>query len=198
MIIDLVVIALTSSLDNFVIGVTLGGHRSYTLRLNGVVALANAAGAGLSALVGSGIGLLAPRLAGLVAALTFLVLGASEAASAYRKETSSFTDLALVGDAWKLAVPMTLNNVAGGVSGGLSDLPPAAMAVSAFIASFALMHLGNAIGASLATTTTNGDDHKRESSSCTANAISIDPRILAACAFAFLGISQLFGLVHDR
>ena len=61
-------------------------------------------------------------------------------------EESVLAALALEGNAWKLALPMTLNNLAGGVAGGLAGVGPLELATGGFLASFMLMWSGHAIG----------------------------------------------------
>ena len=85
------------------------------------------------------------------------------------------SSLALKGDAWKLALPMTLNNLAGGVAGGLSGYASFSMGAAAFLASFGLMALGHRTG------------------KLGANASALDPRLAATAAFATLGLQQLAG-----
>lgn len=47
---------------------------------------------------------------------------------------------------WQLAIPMTLNNLAGGVAGGAAGLLPEFSTVYAFLASFLTMAVGYAMG----------------------------------------------------
>jgi len=171
---ELVLLACSSSLDNFVVGLSLGANKSVKPhQLNAIVAAANATGAALSASVGVFLGSLVPQCASLGAAGVFLWLAFGEASSAYRGERSSLTDLALKGNSWRVALPMTLNNLAAGVAGGVARLPPLRMGFAAFFASFCLMDLGYRLGA------------------CIGNDTRVDPRIIAALAFSFLGLSQL-------
>ena len=171
---QLLLLSATSSLDNFVVGVTLGmaGARDPT-RLNGIVAAANAVGAAASTSVGAFLGDRAPAAAGAVAGLVFLGLGVGEARGYAADEPSRLSGLALTGSAWALALPMTLNNVAGGVAGGLAGFPARATGGAAFVASFGLMALGYRCGA------------------LGAAAARADPRLVAAAVFLSMGLAQL-------
>lgn len=172
----LVLLSCTSSLDNFVVGVTLGMHGDFLpLRLNAIISSANAFGALASTKAGVVMGQAAPQLAGAAAGLIFLYLAGGEAVGWWTNEPSSLSSLALKGDAWKLALPMTLNNLAGGVAGGLSGYASFSMGAAAFLASFGLMALGHRTG------------------KLGANASALDPRLAATAAFATLGLQQLAG-----
>jgi len=54
--------------------------------------------------------------------------------------------------AWRLALPMTLNNFAGGIAGGLSGASPAALGIGALLASFGLIWAGQVLGSMMAAT----------------------------------------------
>lgn len=72
---------------------------------------------------------------------------------------------------------MTLNNIAGGIAGGLGGLGALPMGFATLIASFSLMAIGHFAGAALGA--------RKEL------AERADPRCIAALTFAALGISQL-------
>jgi len=90
--------------------------------------------------------------------------------------------LAASGSALALAVPMTLNNLAGGVAGGLSGSGPLAMGFGALVASFVLMACGHWLG---------GWAIAGGKKSALAGA---EPRVCAAAVFFSLAIAQLLGL----
>ena len=91
------------------------------------------------------LGQTAPSIAGLFAAAIFGWLGWSEFSAFWGDEESVLAALALEGNAWKLALPMTLNNLAGGIAGGLAGVGPLELATGGFLASFLLMWSGHAI-----------------------------------------------------
>lgn len=174
-----VVLSLASSLDNFAVGVSLGMYgRPLSMRVNIIVSACNAVGALLSSQIGVLLGQQAPDVAALLGAIIFVWLGYSEADSYRLDEASPLTNLAEAGVAWRLAVPMTLNNVAGGVAGGLAKVRSVDMFFGALVASFGLMFFGHLFG---------------KYGSKLVN--SIDPRLVGALAFTFLGTSQLADLV---
>ncbi|KAJ1447970.1 hypothetical protein M885DRAFT_540787 [Pelagophyceae sp. CCMP2097] len=147
MMLQLILLSICSSLDNFVVGLSLGLRRSAcTARTMFIVAAANAAGAVLASHVGAVAGERAPAVAGAAAGLIFLYLAAGELQGWLVDEPSSLTSLAEKGVAWRLAVPMTLNNLAGGVAGGLTGIGAASMGLGALVASYALMDLGHRAG----------------------------------------------------
>lgn len=173
--VDLFLLSISSSLDNFIVGVSLG-IREIMLpnRLNLIVSSANAIGAFVSAWAGVFFGGLAPLAAGLGAAAIFLYLAYGEATGYWHQEPSPMSSFAVKGVAWRIALPMTLNNIAGGFAGGIAQLGPLSMGSTAFIASFALMHSGHKVGSLGARAMTD----------------RLDPRCLAALAFFSLGMSQ--------
>merc|ERR1712070_1234445 len=140
-------LSVASSLDNLAVGFSLGMLEAELPRqLNLIVSFCNAAGAFGSSFVGVVLGTAAPGIAGLFAAGIFGRLGFSEMSAFWNDEESVLAALALEGNAWKLALPMTLNNVAGGVAGGLAGVGPLQLTAGGFLASFALMWSGHAIG----------------------------------------------------
>lgn len=175
---DLVFLSVSSSLDNFIVGTSLGiADAALPVRLNLAVSAANALGAFVSAGAGSLLGSAAPLAAGFAAGGIFLYLAYGEADGFLRQEPSALSSLALKGVAWRLALPMTLNNIAGGVAGGIAKLGPFSMGIAAFFASFALMRLGHKVGK-----LSQGPVARR-----------IDPRCAAALLFLALAVMQ----IHD-
>lgn len=178
--IDCVILSVSSSVDNFIVGVTLGVQGNvYSHELNAIVAAANALGAFLSSYVGRVMGKVVPTLAGLGAAAIFLYIGIDEFVSWSTKSSSALESLALRGNAWKLALPMTLNNLAGGMAGGVTGIRPVHMGLGAFVASFLFMLGGFYLG------------------SLSSAAMHFDPGIIAAIAFTGLGLVQLKDVVRD-
>ena len=142
-------LSLSSSLDNLAVGVSLGvAGLSLPWTTILIVAGANSAGMLGAAIVGGLAGERAPRIGAAAAALIFLGLGAAELSSLRRPEALSPLS-ALHRRPWVLALPMTLNNLAGGVGAGLAGAPPGATAACTFLASAALMGGGHRAGAAL-------------------------------------------------
>lgn len=74
-----------------------------------------------------------------MSALLFLSLGLVELhAWWYRLPGSMLADLAL-DQPWVVALPMSLNNLASGLAGGLSGIHPMVLCAAAFAASWTLM-----------------------------------------------------------
>lgn len=99
-------------------------------------------------------------------------------------ESSDLTKLAVSGSALALAVPMTLNNLAGGVAGGLSGSGALGMGLGALMASFVLMASGHCLGRWASA----GDDKKAF--------VGADPRLCAAFIFFGLATSQILDLSY--
>ena len=118
------------------------------------------------------MGAAVPTLAPLLAGATFAYLGYSEAASWYHSEESPLTKLAAEGVVVRLAVPMTLNNLAGGVAGGVAGVSPLVAALSVLAASTLMMWGGHKVGRWL------GDS------------LSVDPRVVAGTIFFVLALAQ--------
>lgn len=99
-------------------------------------------------------------------------------------ESSDLTKLAVSGSALALAVPMTLNNLAGGVAGGLSGSGPLGMGLGALMASFVFMASGHCLGRWASA----GDDKKAFAGS--------DPRLCSAFIFFGLATSRILDLTY--
>lgn len=138
-------LALASSTDNFAVGASLalaGGALPPWLNLS--IALCNALGALASASVGGLLGSLAPRIAPLLAAAIFGWLAFEEVGSRQRGEDASpLVSAAADGLLWRLALPMTLNNLAGGVAGGAIGVGPGLAFACALLASVVMMATGH-------------------------------------------------------
>ena len=171
-------LAIGSSVDNLAVGVSLGvsGQRLIPW-VNLVVGACNALGALLASYGGLWMGAAVPTLAPLFAGATFAYLGYSEAASYYYREESPLTKLAAEGVVVRLAVPMTLNNLAGGVAGGVAGVSPFAAALSVLAASTIMMWGGHKLGRWV------GDS------------MSVDPRVVAGSIFFLLALAQVIEVV---
>ena len=170
-------LALSSSSDNFAVGVSLSlSGAALSRRLNGIVALCNAGGAMLAALGGVWLGAAAPTAAPLFAAAVFGYLGWQELASWRAGESASpLAQLAADGLALRLALPMTLNNLAGGVAGGVVGVGPVLAGLLALLASWLAMQTGFALGQRV------GPALEKV----------LEPRLMAALLFVALGAAQL-------
>lgn len=185
-------LSVASSLDNFAVGLSLGlVQATLSPRLNFIVAASNAAGAVLSSYVGAALGLHAPGVAGTLAGLIFAWLGLGEAWAYYAREDSVLAALAKDGNAWKLALPMTLNNLAGGVAGGLARIPPLLLGAGAFAASFGLMWVGRALGNCIVTRGADRHAGHRGGGGGGGPALPLDERVVAAVVFLGLAAQQL-------
>ena len=176
-------LSLSSSLDNLAVGLSLG-VASLALPWSTVLIVAGANSAGMlgAAAAGALAGARAPRLGAAAAALVFLGLGAAELASLRRQPGSALSPLAaLHRRPWALALPMTLNNLAGGVGAGLARAPRAATAACTFAASAALMAGGHRAGAALVARGRAGR----------AGGLGGADRAVAGGVFAVLGLQQL-------
>ena len=171
-------LAVGSSLDNLAVGVTLGvtGQRLQPW-VNMTIAVCNAAGALLASYGGSLLGDTAPRLAPLLAGSVFAYLGFSEGRSWWHEEPSPLAQLAAEGLVARLAIPMTLNNIAGGVAGGVAGVSPVLAAFCVLAASFLMMAGGHTFGRYLD------------------SALTVDPRVAASGIFCVLAVAQFAGML---
>ena len=137
-------LAISSSTDNFAVGASLGlSGLTVSIQFNLVIASANAFGAFVAAAGGNKIGELAEGAGSWLACAVFLYLAWQEGASLWDGEDASpLLRLASEGVAMRLAVPMTLNNIAGGVAGGVVGISPQLASITAFFASFLMMLVG--------------------------------------------------------
>ena len=141
-------LSLSSSSDNCAVGISLGlSGLPLPVRLNAIVAIANAAGALVATHGGQAIGSAAPTLAPALASVVFGYLAWDELSSWTRGDSASpLAKLAAENLAFRLAVPMTLNNLAGGLAGGVAGVTPTVAVATVFVASFVAMLVGHAIG----------------------------------------------------
>ena len=178
-----VILAFSSSTDNFAVGlsVALAGSR-LPPRVNAIISACNALGALGSAGFGALIGNAAPSLAPMLAAAVFFYLSWEELGSWRRDERASpLARSASDGLVWKLAVPMTLNNLAGGVASGAVGVSPLLAGGSALGASYVTMYGGHLAGRKLGAVVED----------------CVDPRLLAAATFLAVALAQAVGALHE-
>ena len=179
---DALLLALASSTDNFTVGVSVGvGHKKLPFWVNSFISVCNATGAWIAGFGGILVGQTMPLLAPLLAACAFGVLALQE-----WKDRGSNNDginktnlraLSEISEVLRLALPMTLNNLAGGVAGGAAGLSPLVTALYALVASFVTMAVGHAIGYRLGKTT------------------RVDPSLVSACLLGALCLLTLQELI---
>jgi len=147
---NMLLLALASSADNFTVGLAVGVHRNQLESwANITISACNAFGA-LVASLGGQVIFSDSSSATLLVALAFGYLSSTEMQS-YRQSPTSVIPaqchrLDSVASVMQLALPMTLNNLAGGVAGGSFGVGPFLGALYAFVASFACMWAGHALG----------------------------------------------------
>mmetsp|Transcript_56083 Transcript_56083/g.88892 ORF Transcript_56083/g.88892 Transcript_56083/m.88892 type:complete len:233 (-) Transcript_56083:33-731(-) len=172
-----------ASMDNFVLGVALGvGGQSLPPSVVLIVAIMNAVGMMLSGMVGKIAGSWAPVAASILAGGFFIVVGGFEIRSWMLEEespTDMLFNLAATRNAWILGLPMTLNNLASGLAGGLVGMNIWLLGLLTFLASSVLMCLGYALG------------------SCTGKALPTDPRLPVGVVFLCLGLVQIAPLMSE-
>ena len=147
------VLACGSSTDNFAVGASLGiSNKPLSSPANAVISFLNAFGAYVSASGGHLLGELAPFFATLFAALIFAYLSIDEFTSNIRNKCKNEGPSTMtmgsgsLRDALRIAIPMTLNNLAGGAAGGAVGINAITSGVLALVASFSMMKLGHVIG----------------------------------------------------
>lgn len=146
-------LACGSSTDNFAVGASLGISRTpLHATANAIISLLNAAGAFVAAAGGHVLGELAPTLAVLFASLIFGYLAADELI-AWKRGDGAESTLTMsrksgnnLKEAMRIAVPMTLNNLAGGVAGGAAGIDPRTAGTLALLASYCMMKMGHVVG----------------------------------------------------
>lgn len=150
-------LACGSSTDNFAVGASLGLlHKPLHATANAIISLLNAAGAFVAAAGGHILGELAPTMAVIFAALIFGYLAADELI-AWKSGDGAESTLTMdsrssknyLKEAMRIAVPMTLNNLAGGVAGGAAGIDPRTAGTLALLASYCMMKMGHVVGAFL-------------------------------------------------
>lgn len=154
MFLSALLLALASSTDNFAVGVGVsGGQRKSIQKMNCIISVCNALGAFVAASVGSVLEH-EWRLS-FLASLAFFYLAYQEGkedestpstvgdrgTDDKRHAISSSTTSALL-----MAIPMTLNNLVGGVAGGVVGITPNMAGICALMASYITMAVGHAVG----------------------------------------------------
>jgi putative Mn2+ efflux pump MntP len=151
-----ILIAAASSTDNFLVGISLGlsAHRNNGGRsMRGLiwgVAICNAITALATVRFGEQIGaVFSPALQNCAAGLVFLSLawhevrGGTDQAEAMNKNASQLSHWTLL---VQLAVPMSLNNMAGGVASGVAGVSESLASIYALLASVLFMESGVYLG----------------------------------------------------
>lgn len=145
---DALLLALASSTDNFAVGFSIGiGRNNLPLWVNAAISFCNGLGAFLAGYGGSLLNENLPFFAPSLAAIVFGTLGVQELFS-YTQGSDANTESVLsnIPLVLRLAVPMTLNNLAGGAAGGAVGLTPGISGLYALMASFLTMYIGHFIG----------------------------------------------------
>ena len=145
-------LACASSTDNFCVGFGLGlSGRTLPFHVNGFISACNAFGALVASVGGQWISSSFQLSSALLGSMAFLVLALQEVLSEDEPGDSKLNDNNKNNSAmfW-LALPMTLNNVAGGIAGGSIGIPPIMAFLYAVAASFATMVMGHSLGRSIA------------------------------------------------
>lgn len=211
---DALLLAVASSTDNFTVGLSVGVTRKpLPLWANGIISVCNAGGAwvagkggllliqSLSAYGGNEKQAQSPSLPLYLSALAFGVLAASEFYAYYTskndsKEPESTKRKAMTNwwEVFKLAIPMTLNNLAGGVAGGAAGLMPAVSAFYALVASLVTMAVGYHVGIRLGKALLSSKDDLRDGKDKPASSLSqllVDPTLLSAILLGMLFATTL-------
>lgn len=84
-------------------------------------------------------------------------------------------------DVLRIALPMTLNNLAGGAAGGASGIDAKTSGLAALVASFCMMKLGHVMGSNLMRSV----DKRKDST------------VVSGSIFACLAALQLIQLFHN-
>lgn len=153
---DALLLALASSSDNFTVGLAVGVCRKkLPVWSNLLISVCNALGALAAAHMGIAMSQRMPYLAPLLAAFAFGLLSCQEFISYFRnrkqneEDTQNHNRIIHFAGVMRLALPMTLNNLAGGVAGGAAGISPVIASMYALAASFATMLAGHTIGKNL-------------------------------------------------
>ena len=203
-------LAIGSSIDNFVVGFALSlsgkGKKQVHVKLtfNLFIAIVNACGACLSVLGGAivfnGLNTDAGKdIASLLSGIAFGYLSYDELMSMRTAQDSKAVIAEGSRDtSWKnaikVSIPMTLNNVAGGVAGGAAGISASTSFGMAFIASFLMMDLGHILGyfcqEKILKQQTSGTSSGRIDSE-TESFVSQKCHLISGMIFALLACSQL-------
>jgi putative Mn2+ efflux pump MntP len=157
---DALILALASSTDNFTVGFSVGlTGQLFPLGANAFIAVCNALGAFVASYGGSFMGEALPSAAAMLAALAFGYLAQKElnsyldhrkqqqnTPSADKNSAASTLKKIDMQNVLGLAIPMTLNNLAGGIAGGAAGLSPTITAMYCLGASFGCLTFGYLLG----------------------------------------------------
>lgn len=145
---DALLLALASSTDNFAVGFSIGiGRNKLPAWANAITSFCNGLGAFLAGYGGSILNKNLPLFAPTLAAIVFGGLGVLELMSYSRNpDTATGSNMSSVPQVFRLAVPMTLNNLAGGAAGGTLGLTPEISGFYSVVASFLTMYAGHFVG----------------------------------------------------
>lgn len=188
---DALLLALASSTDNFTVGLAVGIRQvPLPFWANGWISLCNASGAWIASHGGLWVSQVVVTSNAsshpdnnsqvssfplYLSALAFGILAWSEwksyqqeiAAAGKKKkadEAPAAKSMTSFGAVTQLAIPMTLNNLAGGVAGGAAGLTPELSATYALLASFSTMWCGHCVGQRLSVTIMQGNDNPNQKS----------------------------------
>jgi putative Mn2+ efflux pump MntP len=164
-----ILIAAASSTDNFLVGISVGlsvhrnnGGRSMRGLIWGI-AICNAITALATVRFGEQIGaVFSPALQNSAAGFVFLSLawhevrGGTDRAEAKNKNAMQSSQWTLL---VQLAIPMSLNNMAGGVASGVAGVSASLASIYALLASVWFMESGVYLGRRWRWTTTKGHHH---------------------------------------
>ena len=204
-------LATASSTDNFAVGLSAGlAKQQLSSRTNGIISVCNASGAyfassmfGASSHVSaSSFGWALP----LLASFAFFYLAYNERHAAaeemdcdhvikkkkvknesrhtQRNHHAGTSDNSSTTVSPIMAIPMTLNNLVGGVAGGVVGIPPNIAAMCALVASYVTMAMGHWVGV-------------RASSTLSA-ATQYPPSRLASAIYVILGLVSLWNAVSQK
>mmetsp|Transcript_13885 Transcript_13885/g.20494 ORF Transcript_13885/g.20494 Transcript_13885/m.20494 type:complete len:174 (-) Transcript_13885:352-873(-) len=165
-------LALASSTDNFAVGLTVGlARKPLSPGTNGIISLCNAMGATFASWGGSGFMAGNKSLFSIIASLVFFYLAYQEIRDNDQEKEKGGTQREEVSIA--MAIPMTLNNLVGGVAGGAVGILPMIAGISALVASYSTMSLGFWMGRQ------------------TTSTLPIQPSQVSSILFVVLGILSL-------
>lgn len=186
-------LAAASSTDNFAVGLSTGlAKKRLSARTNCIISICNASGAYFaSSVLGTSYATNATGtvsvtshgwVLSMLASLAFFYLAHKEGQDT-NKSTQTDADAARTNVAMSpiMAIPMTLNNLVGGVAGGAVGISPILAATCALFASYVTMALGHWMG-------------MRASSTVTA-AARYPPSTLASVIYVILGVASLWDAV---
>ena len=145
-----ILLSIGSSTDNFTVGASLGlSSKRLYFHVNFIISIANAIGAFVSCAGGYLLETFlfhGMAMAPILASFAFLYLAWEEYQSSIPSNTLVYKKKDKDANVLSLAIPMTLNNLAGGMVAGTAGVQPLMSGLMAFIASFVMMLLGYYLG----------------------------------------------------